>query len=145
MPLTAVLSTEKESLHQVQSLLQSARLPVSDLGQRGQFIYVFQTNEQVKGTGGFEVHGKHALIRSVSVVPENRGKGLGREIIGALKLLAAPHNVSDFYLLTTGAAGFFEKLGFIRIERSEAPEPIRRSSEFSAVCPSSAVLMRCPA
>ena len=126
-------------------LLQAANLPVSDLGQDGQFLYLFTVDEAEAGTGGFEFHNNHALIRSVSVTNNTRSQGIGSEILSHLKDSARSMGATDFYLLTTNAAAFFERHGFTPINRSEAPEPIRKSTEFSSVCPASAVLMRCPA
>jgi hypothetical protein len=45
------------------------------------------------------------------------------------------------YLLTTSAADFFAHLGYKRVDRGEAPENIRATSEFSQLCPVSSVLM----
>ncbi len=46
------------------------------------------------------------------------------------------------YLLTTTAKDFFNKEGYIVVNRDEVPEPIKNSSEFSSVCPSTAIVMK---
>jgi amino-acid N-acetyltransferase len=44
-------------------------------------------------------------------------------------------------LLTTTAAAFFEKRGYRRLARTSAPAAIRATTQFSALCPSTATLM----
>ena len=76
------------------------------------------------------------------VVGESRGRGYGSRLCDLLIKDAAGRGISELFLLTTTAPGFFEKIGFERIARAEAPEEIRGSTEFSQLCPETAVLMR---
>jgi len=46
------------------------------------------------------------------------------------------------YLLTETAQGYFEKKGYAVINRGGVPLAVQQSSEFSHVCPVSAVVMR---
>jgi N-acetylglutamate synthase-like GNAT family acetyltransferase len=46
------------------------------------------------------------------------------------------------FLLTTTAVPLIARLGFRRIERSEAPATIASTTEFSSLCPASAAIMR---
>jgi amino-acid N-acetyltransferase len=55
--------------------------------------------------------------------------------------LARNRGMRTLYLLTETAAGFFDRLGFDRIERTELPQTIRRSDQFTRVCPETAVAM----
>jgi amino-acid N-acetyltransferase len=49
--------------------------------------------------------------------------------------------VEVVYLLTTTAESFFAHRGYRRIERSQAPESIRSTREFSEICPASSAFM----
>jgi len=49
--------------------------------------------------------------------------------------------VDELWLLTIDADAFFVSLGYETRERSEAPEAIRNTEEFSGLCPEDAVLM----
>jgi arsenate reductase len=49
--------------------------------------------------------------------------------------------VARIYLLTTTAAGFFGKRGYLPADRDQAPAGIRATREFSGVCPASAAFM----
>ena len=66
-------------------------------------------------------------------------EGSGKSHLAAI--WAEQAGLEAVYLLTTTAAGYFPKLGFVPVERAAVPEEIRASGEFSSVCPSSAVVM----
>ena len=49
--------------------------------------------------------------------------------------------IHDLYLLTTTADEFFQKPGLEKIDREQTPQEIRKSRQFSDICPESAVIM----
>ena len=85
--------------------------------------------------------GDNALLRSV--VAEPRGQDAGTEVVKSLLLLAKVRGVRRVWMLTESAAGFFSRLGFEAMPRESVPEVIRSTKQFSDLCPSSAILMRC--
>ncbi|HEX9651870.1 MAG TPA: GNAT family N-acetyltransferase, partial [Cyclobacteriaceae bacterium] len=93
------------------------------------------------GFYGFEIYGNDALLRSVVVNAEKRSKGVGTEIIREALLKARELGVSNLYLLTFTAKGFFEKLGFSVINRRLVPNSIASTEEFANFCPDTAVCM----
>ena len=51
------------------------------------------------------------------VIPEDlQGKGLGRQLVEALLNTPQLQGVERVYLMTTNSAGFYEQLGFERVE-----------------------------
>ena len=54
---------------------------------------------------------------------------------------ARSRGVRELYLLTTTAERFFERLGYRRTGRENAPEAIRGTQEFSGLCPSSSAFL----
>jgi len=52
-------------------------------------------------------------------------------------------DVERFWLLTTTAADFFERLGFRRTDRGSAPPDIASGAQFAGLCPSSVICLRC--
>ncbi|MEQ8534295.1 MAG: tyrosine protein phosphatase, partial [Imperialibacter sp.] len=54
---------------------------------------------------------------------------------------AARNGITELYLLTTTASKFFERIGYKVADRNTAPDAIKNTSEFSDLCPSSAVFM----
>ena len=141
LPVSSRPVTTAEDLVDFKKLLDQAGLPVSDIGQRGQFLFLFSNGNNIVGTGGYERHSDAALIRSISVTPQEQGNGYGRIIVTDLMKMAHSTGAGSAYLLTTSASEFFAAMGFRKIERHQAPDAIRSSTEFSSVCPASAVLM----
>jgi amino-acid N-acetyltransferase len=54
---------------------------------------------------------------------------------------AASMGVRSIYLLTTTAEPFFKRLGYERIERSQAPCSMQQTREFASLCPASSAFM----
>ena len=89
-----------------------------------------------------EGRGPARLLRSVVVGPALRRQGMGSRLVRGVEEAAQAEGVEELYLLTETAAPFFAALGYEQIERSEAPEAIAKSEEFSSLCPASATFMR---
>jgi hypothetical protein len=54
---------------------------------------------------------------------------------------AASRSVAAMFLLTTKAERFFERRGYRRVDRSQAPLPIQSTPEFASLCPASSAFM----
>ena len=128
-------------LKAVVDLLQENNLPVSDLGADKHLFALIQ-NDMIVGTGGLEFFEECALLRSVSVKKSLRGKGLGQIISKELEEISRQKGIDCLYLLTDLAKDFFSKEGYREIEREDIPISIKNTSEFSSVCPASAIVMR---
>ncbi len=126
----------------VLTLLEEAGLPTADVGQHFERFFVVHEAGRVIGAIGVETHGADALLRSLVVAREWRGRGLGRRLLDHVVDAAGSQGVRTIYLLTTSAAGFFEPRGFERCDRAGVPLAIARTSEFVSLCPASAVCMR---
>jgi N-acetylglutamate synthase-like GNAT family acetyltransferase len=121
--------------------LEAEDLPTDDLADSGRAFFRFIREGNTVGFGGFELNGEHALLRSIVVLPQARGRGMGRLATEILLRRAAELGVTNAYLLTTSSAAFFETSGFLRIPREEAPAEILATRQASSLCPSTAVLM----
>ena len=118
--------------------LKDAHLPTEDLADGGRTFFGLDEGGQPVGYAGYELYGEEALLRSVVVLPEQRGKGYGRAITDAVLAEAAKAGARRAFLLTTTADGFFPRFGFRRISRAEVPPDVRTSVEFHSACPESA-------
>lgn len=127
-------------LNSAKKLLQDANLPTADLLSEHLAITA-ETDEEVLGIIGLESFGATALLRSLVVAPGARGSGIGPALVAALETACACDGVSEMWLLTIDADAFFKKIGYKVRDRVDAPEVIRKTKEFSALCPGDAVLM----
>ena len=82
-----------------------------------------------------------ALLRSLVIAPDLRGRGAGRYAAKLILKRASEDGARSAYLLTESAAPFFEKVGFTRIERADAPASIRETRQAASICSSSAAMM----
>jgi len=137
-------TTDVAGTDYVGRLLADEDLPTADLHESPATLYVARAAGERVGAGGIEVYGDVALLRSVVVEPDARGRGLGTALCAALERRAAERGVTDLYLLTTTAAEFFADRGYERIDRVEAPPAVRATREFDALCSDAAVAMRRP-
>ncbi len=124
----------------LRAALQAAGLPIDDLEQSGRTFFRFADKGQIVGFGGLEPYGDCALLRSVVVLPEQRGRGYGEAISRRLLDEAGRGGARTVYLLTQSAAAFFEHRGFVKVERTAAPATILQTRQAASLCPASAGL-----
>ena len=135
-------SASARDLDAVVQLLSRSHLPVADVESHINAFTLARSNGIVVGTAGLEKFGELALLRSLCVAEHHRSKRIGRALVSGVVSSALAQGARELYLLTTNAAPYFEKLGFVTIEREQAPPEIRNTAQFSALCPTSAVCMR---
>lgn len=124
-------------------LLRHANLPDKDVAEQfGHYFAVHEDDGRVVGIAGLELHGDHALLRSVVVNDDYRRQGLGALLVTAALERAGRLNLGSVFLLTTDAREYFARLGFVELPREEAPRAIQESWEFKIGCPSTAVFMK---
>jgi len=140
--MNAKIVKNQSSLAELSNLLKSNKLPFQDIQLgRGVMVSYCDAGDRLIGSGGIEVYGSFALMRSVAVDARERGKSLGREIVDDLLERAKVKGVNEVYLLTDTARGFFARLGFTDVPREQVPEAVHESTEFKSVCPASAACM----
>src|SRR5687768_13523854 len=126
----------------VRALLETERLPASDLDERVlERFLIWRDDSGVNGTVGLELYADVAFLRSLVVARPARGHGAGAALTQAAEKLAIDCGVRDLYLLTMTAEHFFAARGYQKIDRAKAPQSIQGTTQFSGLCPSSAVLM----
>ena len=136
-----IRAASNDDLKVIAALLREAHLPSGDITSHIDHFLVAVENGVAIGTVGVEVYGSLGLLRSLAVEPAFQGRGIGKMLCESLMARAAGLGVEEIYLLTMNAAGFFERLGFNRVDRSGVPVEIQRTREFGEFCPASAVVM----
>lgn len=127
----------------VESLLDGNGLPTADLDSAYSSLFVCESADgEAVGVGGLEIAGETGLLRSIAVEESVRGTGHGTAICERLLDRARTADLDAVYLLTTTASDFFAELGFDGVERSRVPASIRKTAEFTRLCPASATCMK---
>jgi amino-acid N-acetyltransferase len=123
-------------------ILQAANLPTEDLTVSHLEHFSFSgPAAQPTGLVGLEIFGDVALLRSLVVAPDRRGRGDGQRLLEHAENHARSSGVRTIYLLTTTAEGFFARHGFARLARDDAPAAIQSTREFAGICPASSAFM----
>lgn len=137
-----IAAAQETDLPAIQQILHDARLPAQDLTREHlpRFL-IARDGAAIAAVIGLEPYGRHGLLRSLAVQPAYRARGLGSHMVAQLEEQALREGIVSLYLLTTTAERFFTHLGYSRQERDSVPAEIQASSEFSELCPDSAVVM----
>jgi amino-acid N-acetyltransferase len=125
----------------IRALLEGAGLPTDDLLTANPQFVVACDNDRVIATGALQGFGTSALLRSVVVVSDRRGSGLGRSIVHDLERVAREGGIAQLFLLTQTAQRFFERQGYRVSDRQSVPQDVQGSAEFRSLCPASATCM----
>ncbi len=137
-----VRPSREDDLSSVQALLDGAGLPMDGVAEHFAQFVVAEDESTILGAAGLEIYEDQGLLRSVVVSPSARGRGIGATLVLRTIERARAAKASDIYLLTTTAAEYFERLGFVRVDRARAPAALAQSAEFKGACPASATFMR---
>ncbi|MGE3831471.1 MAG: arsenic resistance N-acetyltransferase ArsN2 [Parvibaculaceae bacterium] len=130
-----------EEIPALKDSLMDAHLVAEDIEDGAARFFQFTHGHAICGYGGIELHGRDALIRSLVVLPVFRSNGIGKKCVDQLERLARSAGATQGFLATTTAKGFFERVGYRAIDRSEVPPRILATRQLSGLCPSTAPLM----
>jgi len=132
----------EDDLPDIRRLLERNALPTADLALSRPAFVVARAGDALLAAGGLETFGTTGLLRSVVVDEARRGAGLGHALVERIERAAAGSGMTRLVLLTETAREFFLGLGYVDIPRDTAPEAVRGSAEFRALCPQSAHCMQ---
>jgi len=121
--------------------LNAASLPADDVAELGRSFFRFVVNDVPAGFGGFELYRREALLRSIVVLAEQRGKGVGRLIVERLVMRVREAGATRAWLITDSASRYFAKLGFHAVDRATAPPAILATRQAADICATTAPLM----
>lgn len=131
-------------LPRVERLLTASELPLDGVRDALPTFVVAEADGDLVGVAGLEICCDDALLRSVAVAPDWRSRGVGRALVTRAIAEAEARGLRALYLLTTTAEHYFPSFGFNKIERSQVPDAVRATREFTEACPASATVMTRP-
>jgi len=137
-----IVEAIEQSRDEMINLLQSNNLPTEDLPTSLHEFYAAIDEGRVVGLIGMERYSHYALLRSMVVHPAYRNRHIAEKLVQLLEQTAHVSGITAMYLLTETAPQYFERKGYQKITRDEVPKALQASSEFSHVCPVSAIVMK---
>jgi len=136
-----ITAARSEDLQQVFALLEECGLPREGLENHLSTTLVARKGIEIIGSAALELYQEHTLLRSVAVKSAFRKQGIGLKLAKAALDLAKERQVRNVYLLTETAKAFFSKQGFNQVLRSDVPETVKQSVEFTTLCPDTCTVM----
>jgi N-acetylglutamate synthase-like GNAT family acetyltransferase/SAM-dependent methyltransferase len=126
----------------IEGILAAVDLPATDVREHiGDFL-VARADGRIVGCAGLELYGETALLRSLAVLPEQRGRGVGGRLAAAILAKAQRLGAGEAVLLTTTVQRMAAGMGFQVVPRESLSEAVRGSWEFKADCCGTATCMR---
>jgi amino-acid N-acetyltransferase len=132
----------RADLPAIEALIRTSELPIAVVRDRFPEAYaVARRDAELVGVAALEAYGRTGLLRSVAVAASERKRGTGIALVADRLAAAATQGLESVYLLTTTAAPYFRRFGFVNADRGGAPAELQASPEFAAICPASATCM----
>ncbi len=122
-------------------LLKENRLPVDDWLDKSVHKYGLFHHNALIATGSLQYLDRDVMLRSLAVAQGKREQGIGRHMCSFLETVVRQKSKKPIWLLTATAVDFFKKQGYRIVPRETATEGIRRSLEYTTLCPQTAALM----
>jgi len=142
LPIPEVSKATRGDLPALLALLRQCELLETGVAEAIDGFCVARSAGALVGCAGLETYGELGLLRSVAVEVSARSAGLGTQLVESVAAAARAQGLRELFLLTTTAAPFFERRGFVSVLRPSVPEQIADSWEFRVGCPQTALAMR---
>lgn len=126
----------------IEALLTKAELPLDGAATAFETGVVARDGDRIVGAAALEPYGEAGLLRSVVVDADERGSGVGRQVVAAAEALARDLGMTELYLLTETAVEWFPRLGYAPVDRADVPDAVKESIEFRVLCADTGVAMR---
>ncbi|RKH12592.1 GNAT family N-acetyltransferase [Corallococcus sp. CA041A] len=126
----------------IQALLSSAGLPLQGVTEHLPHFHVTEQAGTLLAVAGLEVYATGGLLRSVAVAEKVKGLGVGSDLVRRVLAKADEDRLPVLCQLTTTAADYFPRFGFVCIGRDTLPSELNASEALRGACPASAIVMR---
>ena len=137
----AIAPAQPDDVPAILTLLSANGLPTDGFEAHAANAYVARRDGELVAAAALESYPDGGLLRSVVVSTACRGERIGQRLVEHIIDLARAKRLPALYLLTTTAADYFPKLGFVATSRESVPESVRQSLEFTTACPASAAVL----
>jgi UDP-N-acetylmuramate: L-alanyl-gamma-D-glutamyl-meso-diaminopimelate ligase len=139
----AVMPAKTDDHSALAKVLDQVGLPRDGLADHLDDFLVLRDHDGLVGCVGLELYDEVGVLRSLAVVPEWRGHGLGWMLAESAVARARARGVRRLYLLTETATDFFaQHFGFKTIDRALVEAPASQSAQFASGMGNKATCMR---
>jgi N-acetylglutamate synthase-like GNAT family acetyltransferase len=98
------------------AVLDACALKSDDILVEGTAYFVAVAEAIVVGVVGLEGFGTTAcLLRSLAVIPDFRGSGIGRRLMATAEAAAAGAGAKRLYLFSTNAGPYYVSIGYVEV------------------------------
>src|SRR5262245_62865700 len=141
-PASWVRAATPDDWDGIERLLTERDLPTAGARDHLSSFIVATKGATLVGCACTERYGDLGLLRSVAVIENVGGRGVGAELVRAALERARALGLREIFLLTTTADRYFPRFGFEVVGREALPSSLAASEELRGACPASAVAMR---
>lgn len=126
----------EQDIPEVIALLKSYGLPYEDVTTQKIYFILALIDSEIIGCIGLEKYGEHGLLRSLAVKKSLQNRGIGSMLFEKFMSYCRQHGISNIHLFTVDTHKFFQSRGFKIADRNNAPKPIKQTTEYTDLCPS---------
>lgn len=138
-----VRTAREGDISAIRTLLEQTGFDTERVAARLATTLVAETGEgRVVGTAAWELVGSAAHLRAITVDAAERGLGTATTLVATALHQLRGTNVEWAYLLTPGADGLFEQLGFWRVHRDRVPTEILDTAQYGGPADGGTALVR---
>jgi arsenate reductase (glutaredoxin) len=118
-------------------------LPTEGIDDADRLFWRFETDELMPvGFGGLEIHGEHAILRSVVTLPPMRGKGIGAQMVAMLEVEARGRGCRMLWLITASGVSYFGSFGYSPCDPAAVPAAISATPQFTGAPPNATAMSK---
>jgi C_GCAxxG_C_C family probable redox protein len=139
-----IIPAREGDVNEIKALLKICSLPTEDVAYGKQSFWIVRDEKVITGVIGIEKYNSYGLLRSLAVEPSRRNQAIGKALLQHAITQAMAVDIETLFLLTTTAAIFFEKQGWVYSGSESVPDEVKQSEEFRSICPAGSVCMSYP-
>ena len=129
-----IVPVEEHDLPQIKDFLVRVGLSLAGVERHFPHFLKLVLDGDLVAIAGLELYNTEGLLRSVAVIPEYRKSGLGDGLTKAIINRARSLGISDLYVVTDRAAGYFYRFGFQLVDLKEISPLLGLSEQLRSRC-----------
>jgi N-acetylglutamate synthase-like GNAT family acetyltransferase/SAM-dependent methyltransferase/pyruvate-formate lyase-activating enzyme len=129
-----IVRAKSDQVKIAEKVLKECKLLTTGLEGHIHNFFLAELDNEVVGSIGLEIYGEYGIIRSTSVLPRYRKKGIGAKLAERMIDFAREQGIKELYLKTEHEASFFSRVGFTHISPDYIPPGIKDMEMLAVSC-----------